>query len=301
VVGAQNIDIFGQPDLPLTRGDSIPGRIRVSQGGVGRNIAHNLALMGEDVKLITALGEDDNAALLVDACNRAGIDITNSLVVPDGNTSTYMFITNEGGDMELAVSDMGIYDHLTPQFLESKLNLINCASLCVVDTNLKQETLTFLAENLKVPIFADTVSTSKAKKLIGLLDKVHTIKSNLIEAELITGIKIGDEESLIRSAEEFLKMGVQRVFISLGSEGLYATDGTSSIKLPCLPTKIVNTTGAGDSLMAALAWSYCRNMTLEYTAQAGLVAASICVGSSETVSGDMCRLTERMSKETSQK
>ena len=48
VVGGANMDISGRPDAPLVAQDSNPGKVRLSPGGVARNIAHNLALLGED-------------------------------------------------------------------------------------------------------------------------------------------------------------------------------------------------------------------------------------------------------------
>ena len=121
VVGGVNIDIGGRSDAPLVAGDSNPGRIRSSLGGVGRNIAHNLALLGAKVKLITALGADDGAKRIEASCADLGIDLTDSLYVPDGATSTYLFLADSNGDMALAMNDMAIYEHLTPAFLETKL------------------------------------------------------------------------------------------------------------------------------------------------------------------------------------
>ena len=97
------MDIFGHPDAPLVQKDSNPGHVSLSAGGVARNIAHNLALLGEDVKFISAFGEDAHAAQLAEGCRRVGMDISNSLTVPGGVTSTYMFITDEHGDMMLAM------------------------------------------------------------------------------------------------------------------------------------------------------------------------------------------------------
>ena len=78
VVGGVNIDIGGRSDAPLVAGDSNPGRIRSSLGGVGRNIAHNLALLGAKVKLITALGADDGAKRVEASCADLGIDLSDS-------------------------------------------------------------------------------------------------------------------------------------------------------------------------------------------------------------------------------
>lgn len=284
VIGGVNMDISGHPRSPVIPKDSNPGQVRISPGGVARNIAHNLALLGEDVKLITAFGEDAHAAQLAEGCRRLGIDISDTLTVPGGATSTYLFIADHLGEMQLAISDMDIYDHITPKFLQGKMELINHASLCVTDTNIPADSLRFLVENCRCPIFADTVSTVKAKKLSGLFYKIHTLKPNLIEAQLLTGVEIGDDESLRRAARKFLDMGLEQVFISLGGDGVYCANHHTQVKLPGYPAKVANTTGAGDSFMAALAWSWQQGLSLEDSARAGLAAASICIASEETIS-----------------
>lgn len=284
VVGGVNMDIFGHPDAPLVQKDSNPGHVSLSPGGVARNIAHNLALLGEDVKFISAFGEDAHAAQLAEGCRRVGMDISNSLTVPGGITSTYMFITDEHGDMMLAIADMDIYNQITPKFLETKIDFINRASLCIVDTNLSSESLRYLAENCRCPLFADTVSTTKAKKLSGLLYHIHTLKPNKLEAQLLTGIEITDESSLRHAAKKLLDMGLEQVFISLGGDGVFCANHHEQALLPCYDSESVNTTGAGDSFMAALAWGWRQGLSLEDTARAGLAAASICIASAETIS-----------------
>lgn len=284
VIGGVNMDICGRPYQTLVMKDSNPGRSFLSAGGVGRNIAHNLALLDEDVKLITAFGSDGYAAQLSEECHRIGIDTSQSFTIPNGVTSTYLFITDEHGDMELAVSDMGIYDHLTPELMSTRIDFINKASLCICDTNIPQNTLEYLAEHCKCPLFADTVSTTKAKKLKGILGKIHTLKPNRIEAEELTGIKIIDENSLKAAADCFLAKGMKQVFISLGDEGIYAANEHEHVHLPCFPTEIVNTTGAGDSFVAALAWAWRQNFSLTDIARSGMAAATICIASETTIS-----------------
>ena len=199
-------------------------------------------------------------------------------------SSTYLFIADHTGEMQLAINEMDIYEELTPRFFESKMDLINRASLCIMDTNLPEESLRFLAENCRCPLFADTVSTVKAKKLAGLFYKIHTIKPNLLEAQLLTGIEIRDEDSLRRAARRFLDMGVEQVFLSLGSKGVFCADHHEQFHLPAYPSHMVNSTGAGDSFMAALAWGWRQGFSLRDCAKAGLAAADICIESAETIS-----------------
>ena len=283
VVGGVNMDIGGQSDGPLVPGDSNPGRVRISLGGVGRNIAHNMALLGLDVRFLTAFGDDLYAQRIAASCGELGIDISQALRVPGGSTSTYLYLNGPDGDMALAVSDMDICRKMTPQFLASRLTLLKGAQLIVADANLPAESLRFLADHGAAPLFVDPVSTVKAEKLRPILGKIHTLKPNRMEAELLSGVAITNEESLRQAAQVLLDTGLRRVFISLGSRGLFAADHRESLLLPCRPAAPVNATGAGDAFMAGLAWAYLEGTDLRGTALAGASAGAIAIEGSETI------------------
>ena len=287
VVGGVNVDIGGRPEAALVARDSNPGAVHSSLGGVGRNIAHNMALLGLDVRLLTAFGDDLNAQKLAASCGELGIDISQSPVIPGGRTSTYLFINDERGDMALAVSDMEIYRHLTPQALAQRHKLLDASQVVVIDTNIPEESIAYLAENCAAPLFADPVSTAKAVKLKPVLGKLHTLKPNRLEAELLSGVPITDEASLNKAADALLETGLRRVFISLGADGVFAADHSGRVQLPCLPAELVNATGCGDAFMAAIAWAYLRGTDLADTARAGLAASSIAMESRETINPAM--------------
>ena len=283
VVGGVNMDIGGWPsEVPVDR-DSNPGAVRMSLGGVGRNIAHNMSLLGLDVRMVTAFGDDLYAQKIAASCGELGIDISQSPVIPEGHTSTYLFINDEKGDMLLAVSDMDIYRHLTPQLLSQRQKLLSGSQVLVIDTNIPAESIAYLAENCPVPIFADPVSTAKAVKLQPVLGRLHTLKPNRIEAELLSGVPITGEESLNRAADVLLGTGLRRVLISLGGDGIFAADHRERIHVPCFPGEMVNTTGCGDAAMAAVAWAYLEGTDLLGTTRAALAAGSIAMESAETI------------------
>lgn len=283
VVGGVNMDIGGRPHGELVAADSNPGQVRMSLGGVGRNIAHNMALMGLDVRMLTAFGDDMNAQRIAASCGELGIDISQCLTVPGGATSTYLFITDGHGDMALAVSDMEIYEHVTPAFLAGRARLLQNAQLLVVDTNIPAQSIAWLAENIRLPIFADPVSTAKAEKLRPVLGKLHTLKPNRMEAESLSGMKITDRASARRAAEKLLETGLERVFISLGEEGVFAADHQRDVWFPCCPAQMHSATGAGDAFAAALGWAFLEGKDLADSARAANAAAAIAVEGEKTI------------------
>ncbi len=287
VVGGANMDIGGQSHTPLIGKDSNPGTVRLSPGGVGRNIAHNLALLGVDVRMLTALGDDLYGRQLAATCAEQGIDLNCALRVPDQATSTYLYIADTDGDMALAVSDMTVCEHITPSYLEKHQGLLANAQVIVADTNIPRESLEYLANHCTAPLFCDPVSTKKAEKLRPILSRIHTLKPNLLEAELLSGVKIENEEDLVIAADRLLEQGVHRLFISLGEKGIYAATQDNRLRIPNFPVELVNATGCGDSFMAALAWAYLEGTDLKDTALAGLAAASITIESTQSINPAM--------------
>lgn len=289
VVGGVNIDIGGTPHTKLIGGDSNPGRISVSAGGVGRNIAENLSRMGYVVRMVTALGDDMHGQQIVQNCAEVGIDLADSITVRGGHTSTYLCLNDMDGEIVGAVSDMGIYEQLTPEVLSERLEMLNGAALVVLDANLTPETVKYLAEHLTVPIFADPVSVKKAGAFKPVLGYLTVIKPNRPEASLLTGVTIAHDEDLPRAAEKFFEQGLPNVLISLGERGVYYNDGRDSGILPCLPMPVVNTSGCGDAFLAGCAAGYLEGEGLREMARLGLAASAVCAQTDSAVSPDISR------------
>lgn len=287
VAGGVNVDIGGYAFGPLVSSDSNPGRVCTSLGGVGRNIAHNMSLMGVSVRLLTAYGDDAYGQKVAASCSELGIDLSHGLRLSDCNTSTYLYLTDHTGEMALAVSDMESCKRITPAYLGAKLQILQNAQVVVADANLPEESLVYLAENCTAPLFVDPVSTVKAEKLRTILPKIHTLKPNLMEAELLSGVKIETSADVEKAADKLLDMGVHRLFISMGAEGVYAAMGDQRLRLENLPGNMVSTTGCGDAFMAALVWAYLQGMDLRDTALAGLAAGAVAMESMETINPNM--------------
>ena len=287
VVGGVNMDIGGRSFHKLIPADSNPGKIWMSPGGVGRNIAHNLRLLDVPVKLFSGVGDDLYGRQILKTCRQTGMDVSHVLCIPDVSTSAYLFVNGPEGEMALAVSDMEICSCLTPDYIEKNLDMINAAEAIVADANLPEETIRYLAGHAKAPVFADPVSVAKAARFASCLAGLHVIKPNRLEAELLSGIRITDDGSLRLAAEKILEKGVCQIYISLGKEGVLAADGEQMLRLPVFPTHVRNVTGAGDAFMAGLCRGYLEGCGLKETAEFSLAAASVAAESERTIAGGL--------------
>lgn len=267
------MDIWGRPERVLVPKDSNPGTVSLRPGGVGRNIAHDLRLLGLEVSLVAAIGGDVYAAAITESCRALGIDLSYAPVFPQRRSSTYLYISDEKGDMQLAVSDMDICSALTAEYAASVLPKLQAGAI-VVDANLPEDTIRYICNNSSIPVYADPVSTAKAVKLLPVLHRLSAMKPNALEAEKLTGEK--DPE---RAARALVEMGVKRVFVSLGSRGMIAADEKELLLLPAPLTQVVNTTGAGDAATAAIVLSGIKELSLRETAELAQRAGAVTCGS----------------------
>lgn len=287
VVGGVNVDIGGFSAAPLKDRDSNPGRVTLSLGGVGRNVAHNLCLLGKSVKLVTVMGQDSNGSMLYRGCEALGMDLSLSEALLGQRTSTYLFIADCDNDMRLAVSDMDIYQAVTPEFLEARMDAINAGAAVVLDTNIPEESIRYLAQHAAVPVIADPVSGAKAMRLLGALEHLTAVKPNALEAGILTGEDVSSTEGICRAAKVLVDRGAKNVLITMGERGVCCANADGVQIVPAYQAQVRNATGAGDAFTAGLCMGLLQGLPLADIARMAQAASVIAIGSSETVSPDM--------------
>jgi len=287
VVGAANIDIGGFPQGRVALQDSNPGRVVLSAGGVGRNIACNLARLGIETHLAAPLGTDAFADIVRADCARAGVDTDLCFTFPGAASSAYLFIADLCGDMQLAVNDMDICLRMTPEALASRMDALNAMDAVVLDANLPEATIAHLARRLRPPLFADAVSAAKARRLLPALPHLRVIKPNALEAEALTGLPVHDRPTAEAAARKLVELGAEGACITLGERGVCCADRDGPRFLAGAPVQMINATGAGDAFTAAMVWARLRGLDLFEAARAGMAAAALAVESEETVNPAM--------------
>lgn len=287
VIGGVNMDISAALMAPYVPADSVPGSVTLGCGGVARNIAHNLRLMGHEVKLVSVFGGETFGEMCWRECQAIGLDLSMSECAQDQRGGLYLCINDQTGDMIAAVADTGIVDRITPAFLEHRLQDINASVAVVADTNIPMDSLQYLMDHCDVPLFVDTVSTAKAPRVVKALKSshrhhLHALKLNLQEAQAVTGC-----DTAPKAAHYLATMGVEQVYITLGSEGVYCSDGRNDEHLHAIPTRVINTTGAGDAFIAGMVHASTRGVPFPAGARVGLKAAHAALLTLQTVNPDI--------------
>ncbi|BBF84481.1 pseudouridine kinase [Aquitalea magnusonii] len=282
-LGGANMDIRGSSSHRLRQGDSNPGQVSCSPGGVARNIAENLARLGADCRLITAVGDDLYGRALLESTQRAGVDVRPVLLLPDAATSTYLSLHGPDGDMAIAINDMDILSRLDAARLAPQRELVRHAGLIVADANLSAEALAWLfAEAGDTPVFMDTVSAFKAERIRPWLGQIHTLKPNRLEAAALSGLPLDQASQAAAVADWFHHQGVTQLVLSLAEQGVYYSSPSVRGWSPAPRVNIVNTTGAGDALMAGLAWGWLQQQPLDEATQLAQACAALTLGCAAT-------------------
>lgn len=288
IIGGITADIEGNPYNQLIQGDSNPGKISMSYGGVGRNITENLARLGTSVNFISVAGEDFPGRGAVRELQDIGVEVEHIKLLPEENTAVYMSILNLLGDMELALCNMDVLERISVDFIKEALESIQKSKIVGIDTNLTEETLEYTTGILKdVPLFLDPVSVTKAERAKNVIGRFHTIKPNRMEAEILSGLQIMSVEELEAAGQWFIDQGVKRVFITLGGGGVYYQGEKESGVIRPKTVEIVSATGAGDAFSAAIIYSYLKGYDIKKTAEVGMAAAEIAMQSKSAVNRNM--------------
>ena len=287
VIGGVNMDISAALTAPFVPADSVPGHVTLGCGGVARNIAHNLRLMGHEVQFVSAFGGETFGEMCWRECEAIGLDLTLSERCQGLRNGLYLCVNDQTGDMIAAVADTDIISRITPQFLEARIGDINRSALVIADTNISAEAIEYLLNHCTVPLMVDTVSTAKAPRVVKALQQSQTqhlyaLKLNLQEAQAVTRC-----ETVKEAADYLNALGVEQVYITLGGDGVYCSDGTRHEHMKAIPTRVINTTGAGDAFIAGVAHALMQDTPFPSCVQTGLKAAHATLLSLQTVNPEI--------------
>lgn len=281
VIGGANVDITATSGTAFRPGDSNPGRVEVSWGGVGRNIAHNLALLGDQVELVTIFGGGLFAPVIANACRDLGIGIAHSEVAPDGTNSFFVSVNNADGELVGGVADMTATEHITPAWLEARKSAIEESDAVVADANIPAVSLAWLIDNCSRPLYIDAVSVAKAARVreavaISAKKSFWALKCNALEHTEIADVTC-----------------CTRRYVTAGAKGLTVEEGGRKYDFPALPCVVRSVTGGGDALLAGIVHAG-PDASVEDSARWGLECARCAVESPHAVSEKIRLLQNRL-------
>jgi len=307
VVGGAVMDVKARSNAALDPATSNPGQVTTNPGGVGRNIAENLARLGTSTHLVAAVGADTFGDELLAHARAAGVRLDHVVVGPRP-TGTYLAVLDADGDLSVAVSDMSAADSLTVADVEPARALVQHCDLLVVDGNIPLDVATWLcsvAAASEVPVVVESVSVVKARRLRGLFTPerpVLAVTPNIAELAALVDHEVADTvPAITRAAAELHDRGVRHVWVRRGARGSLLSSapdpageraderaGRPTVSTdPTVSAAVVDVTGAGDSMTAGFVHALLREDDPVAAAAFGQATAALTTESVHTVRPDL--------------
>ena len=290
VVGAACLDVKGRPLGDIVAGTSNPGVVQISVGGAARNVAENLARLGTPTALLSVVCQDDFGRTIMRQTEQAGVDTDHILISCEQHSAAYMALQSAERTLLVALDDTTAISALTPEYISDHASMLEQARMVVIDANLPLETAeTLLAICLAagVPVALEPVAYAPALRYRPLAGAFYLMTPNGVEAQALTGLPVSDTAQGALAAKQLVAAGVQIAIITLGHAGLvYATPEASGY-VPSIEGDIIDPTGAGDALTAAVVYALLNDIPVDEAVRLGVSAASLTLASSDTVRQDL--------------
>ena len=251
-IGAALVDELYSATSPMLLATTNDAKVHRSAGGVSRNIAHQLALLGLPVQLITVFGNDGEGDWLKTICDYTNIKLDGSITT-SSLTGKYTGILNFDGSLFTALITNSELDLITPEHLNKKVDLLNTASFIIADANISVEAMSWLANfcNIQnIPFIIEPVSVPPAAKLSQMnLNGVFMLTPNEDELPALTGDR--HNVTIHQQAEELLSRGAKKVWLHNGANGsiLFTKEKTITLEAPKV-NEVKDCTGAGDGSLS---------------------------------------------------
>jgi len=249
-IGAALVDELFHTTGELLLSTTTDATVTKTAGGVSRNIAHQLALLGVPVQLITAVGNDSDGDWLKQVCASAGVKL-DATITRNGLSGKYTGILNADGSLYTAFLTNAANHLITPQHLEKHTDLLKTASYLLADANINVDTAEWLlvfSIETGIPFVIEPVSVPPAKKFRDVnLKGLHLITPNEDELPVLCSEKAFFTQQQI---EELLLRGVQNIWLHNGQHGSALYNKEKSITLHAPPIDVVDCTGAGDGSLS---------------------------------------------------
>lgn len=288
VIGGANVDLKARSTAAAAEHTSNPGRGSMTPGGVGRNIAENIARLGDPVHLISVVGRDPMGDSLLDHTAAAGVRVDH-VTRTDHATGTYTAVLDTDGELIIAISDMDAIADLDSARLDAARDVIANADVVVVDGNLGLDAFNHALDlSAGVRTIFDPVSVPKATLLREALDeRVYAVTPNRDELGALTDLATDSDHNVREAAQALHERGIELVWVRLGERGSMLSHADGTVELDALATEVEDITGAGDSMLGAFCHVLLNGGTPLEAARFGHAAAAATIASAHTVRLDL--------------
>ena len=255
VIGSINLDRTIRVARMAKPGETLHTKeIFTAGGGKGANQAIAAQRLGADTSFIGAVGEDREVSqTMLELLHEDGINCQGIATLSNHKTGQALVIVDDDSENLIYVHG-GANMAFKPEHVDQNRDLITQSDFLVAQFETPIDCTT---KAFKIARQNDVVTILNPAPAIDqipeeLLKVTDMIVPNETETEVITGIKITDQASMVNAAEKFHALGIKAVLITLGSQGTFYSYAGKTAIIPALKVNAVDTTAAGDTFIGAL-------------------------------------------------
>lgn len=278
VVGSVNQDVTVKVERHPLPGETLTGNgLSYRLGGKGANQAAAAAHAGVETAFVGAIGADNTGDALRDELAMHGVNVEHLATVD--TTSGSAFITVAANGENAIVLDPGANGQVASGALDAITDL-DSSDVVVLQGELPLEVN---IRSIKIAAKVNARVVWNPAPAISLSDIDLTAVTVLVVNETEAGIALdvkGPEgiEAALEAAERLRALGPTAVLITLGEKGGVWADGTSNGHFPATkPSRVVDTTGAGDATVGVLSAALAKGYSFPDAVAEGLKAGSAAV------------------------
>jgi ribokinase len=278
VAGSINQDFVLNVKRRPAPGETVTdARLATHNGGKGANQSAAAALLGASVAFLGRVGDDGFGGPLVRSLADKGVDTTLVQEASDSSTGAAFITVTPDGENAITVAP-GANRRLTAEDVDDASESIEEAKVLVAQMEIPPE----------VVLRAVEVAASGTRVLVNLappfgvprrlLEKLDPLVVNEHEAAFLLGERVEGVDGALDAAPKLLSLGPGSIVVTLGEDGAVFSEGESAQHLTAPRVEVVDTTGAGDAFVGALAAKLASDASLEdavaYAVRAGAAAVT---------------------------
>lgn len=277
--GSYVADLTGTADrLPKAAETIFGDSFKTGPGGKGSNQAVAAHRAGADITLVTKIGRDTFGKQAIEFYQQENIPTDYILEDEEKGTGVALICVDKVTGQNQILVIPGACTNFTEKDFQKIEKAICEADVLLVQFEVNMDALQRaidIADREGVTVILNPAPARKAP--VEMLSRVDIIIPNEVEAEQFTGVRVRDGDSAERAAKVFHSWGIRTVIITMGSKGVFVSNGKTGRMVPARVVNTVDTTGAGDAFCGGFTTAYCEGMNLFDAVEFGNVTASLSV------------------------
>lgn len=278
VIGSSNVDLIMKMDHLPEKGETVTDAVFLQvYGGKGANQAVAASRAGGNVTFVSCVGEDAYTPQMVKNYENDGINTQFVFHTKEVASGHALIMIDQSGENIISVAP-GANNLLTPSKIDEALSVIQEAAIIVMQYEIPEETIKYvidLANQMNIPVLWN-VAPARAFDF-SYIPKVNILVLNEVEAGFLAELPVENEADAEKAAEKLVAKGVEKVIITLGSQGALVITKNEKVSVASYKVNAIDTTAAGDTFCGSFAVALVEGKSLKESLQFASVAAAISV------------------------